>query len=406
MSQEIGTLVVVVLKARNLQDKHFLYKQDVFAQVTLNGTTKKTRVEERGGQHPVWDEELRLPVFNSSSEQHRSLQVSCWSKEPRVDELLCQGKVDISETLRTGEFDDWVQLEHDGAYRGELYLEMTFYAAGPPPLQRRASKLTPSDRLAAPIRPYAYPHPSSKTPPGSSPLRTPHSSTHPDQHHVSNVPTSPTGTHLAPPGPSSTHSSPRNRDDPLPPLPAEPETIPAILRAGRPHTSPQSDPRPLPPNHPLHTRYPSPPRSPPHNAVPMLSRNPQSASERIVPPASLRPGAPFVPPEPRPYPYNYPPLPPDPDLPDPYLIARYKMPLPLPDEPEGSCTPTPANPRPYLRAAAPAPARHPAQGHAKTPVGKSAIGCSRWRSSGGGGAPEAGCGARGTGPRVSAEVGP
>jgi len=37
MSKELGTLIVVVLKARNLNDKHSFYKQDVFAQVSLNG---------------------------------------------------------------------------------------------------------------------------------------------------------------------------------------------------------------------------------------------------------------------------------------------------------------------------------------------------------------------------------
>jgi len=33
MSNELGTLVVVVLKARNLNDKHTFHKQDVFAQI-------------------------------------------------------------------------------------------------------------------------------------------------------------------------------------------------------------------------------------------------------------------------------------------------------------------------------------------------------------------------------------
>jgi hypothetical protein len=37
----LGTLIVVVLKARNLNDKHSLYKQDVFAQITLNGMTER-----------------------------------------------------------------------------------------------------------------------------------------------------------------------------------------------------------------------------------------------------------------------------------------------------------------------------------------------------------------------------
>lgn len=36
-SLELGTLIVVILKARNLNDKHSIRKQDAFAQATLNG---------------------------------------------------------------------------------------------------------------------------------------------------------------------------------------------------------------------------------------------------------------------------------------------------------------------------------------------------------------------------------
>jgi hypothetical protein len=35
-AERIGTLIVVMLKAKDLNDKHFR-KQDVFAQATLNG---------------------------------------------------------------------------------------------------------------------------------------------------------------------------------------------------------------------------------------------------------------------------------------------------------------------------------------------------------------------------------
>ena len=105
MSKEIGTLVVVVLKARNLRDKHTIHKQDVYAQATLNKTTKKTKTDVRGGQHPVWDEELRFPIFKAVSDESRKLEVACYSKEPRQDDLIGIGSVDISETLKTGEFD-------------------------------------------------------------------------------------------------------------------------------------------------------------------------------------------------------------------------------------------------------------------------------------------------------------
>lgn len=105
MSRELGVLVIVVLKARNLLDKHSFYKQDVFAQLTLNGVTKKTGIDVKGGQHPEWDEELRFTIPAKASDATRTLEVSCWSKEPRSDDNVGSGKLDITETLRTGEFD-------------------------------------------------------------------------------------------------------------------------------------------------------------------------------------------------------------------------------------------------------------------------------------------------------------
>lgn len=105
MSKELGTLVVVVLKARNLLDNHSFYKQDVYARVKIGDTTKETKVDVKGGQHPVWDEELRFPIFEAKSEKTRTLHFSCLSKESRKDDIVGSGKLDVSETLATGEFD-------------------------------------------------------------------------------------------------------------------------------------------------------------------------------------------------------------------------------------------------------------------------------------------------------------
>ncbi|KAG6888930.1 hypothetical protein C0995_004943 [Termitomyces sp. Mi166 len=177
---ELGTLIIVVLKARNLHDKHSFYKQDVFAQVTLNGTTKKTKVAVRGGQHPEWDEEIRYPVMKQSVDKFRKLEVACYAKEPRSDDTLGKGEVDITDTLKTGEFDNWVPLNVDGVVRGDLYLEMTFYSNDPAPTppsapstpsshsQRRPSKLERIDRppqanpqpgafLTRPLQPGRHP---------------------------------------------------------------------------------------------------------------------------------------------------------------------------------------------------------------------------------------------------------
>ena len=105
MSRELGTLVIVILKAQHLIDNHTFYKQDPYAKLSLSGIAKQTPVDPKGGQHPVWDAELRFPISKDPSTSNRTLTVSVFSEEKKDDELLGEGTVDISETLKTGEFD-------------------------------------------------------------------------------------------------------------------------------------------------------------------------------------------------------------------------------------------------------------------------------------------------------------
>jgi len=69
------------------------------------GKYQQTKTEIKGGQHPVWDEELRFPVMKASSSKFREMEVSCWSKEPREDDCLGKATVDITKIIQTGEFD-------------------------------------------------------------------------------------------------------------------------------------------------------------------------------------------------------------------------------------------------------------------------------------------------------------
>ncbi|KAF8626408.1 hypothetical protein AX17_006575 [Amanita inopinata Kibby_2008] len=241
----LGTLVVVVLKARNLHDKHSLYKQDVFTEVKFSGSTKRTHVDVRGGQHPLWDEELRFPVFCDPSDNNRMMQVACYAKEPKSEDLLGKGTINITDTLRSGEFDDWVALGIDNVVRGEIYLEMTYFISTPTvgprvPLARRPSKLPPSDRLSQP--PYQ--------------ARKPFQANQGRKEHV----------YLSPASPPSSHSSAAShhgKDLPPPPIPAGIHlgavpsypsnhiptlTVPASLRPGRPNVLPTD------PSHPYGIR--------------------------------------------------------------------------------------------------------------------------------------------------------
>ena len=105
MSKELGTLVIVVLKAQHLIDNHTFYKQDPYAKLSLSGATKQTPVDPKGGQHPVWDVELRFPISRDPSKSNRTLIISVFSEEKKDDELLGEGTIDITDTLKSGEFD-------------------------------------------------------------------------------------------------------------------------------------------------------------------------------------------------------------------------------------------------------------------------------------------------------------
>ena len=51
------------------------------------------------------DQDLHLKVLSQETKENRALKVSCYAKEPKGDELIGAGEVDIKETLKTGEFD-------------------------------------------------------------------------------------------------------------------------------------------------------------------------------------------------------------------------------------------------------------------------------------------------------------
>jgi hypothetical protein len=83
-----------------------LWKQSPYCVVRFESAGQQSKVDERGGQHPVWDDEFRFPVFESG-QRKREVQVSVFAKEHRVDELIGEATLDIVENdvLRKGEFD-------------------------------------------------------------------------------------------------------------------------------------------------------------------------------------------------------------------------------------------------------------------------------------------------------------
>jgi len=106
MSKELGTLVIVVLKAQHLIDNHTFYKQDPYVKLSLSGATKQTPVDPKGGQHPVWVLGCWAALSHRKGpvEEQQNPRYFCVLGGEKEDELLGEATVDITDTLKFGEF--------------------------------------------------------------------------------------------------------------------------------------------------------------------------------------------------------------------------------------------------------------------------------------------------------------
>ncbi|KAH8106201.1 hypothetical protein BXZ70DRAFT_918600 [Cristinia sonorae] len=185
--REVGTLIAVILKARNLPNKRHIGKQDPYCTISFNGDKRRTKAIKRGGQHPEWDEEIRFTLFEDTAvdptllnddgtppppppkkdergsvkiKGGKSMALACYAEDLREPDLIGETMVDLTEVLTKGETDEWFTLMNKDKYSGEVYLELTFWSNEPAP----AKKLTPKPK---PQKQYGGP--GSFVPSGESP---------------------------------------------------------------------------------------------------------------------------------------------------------------------------------------------------------------------------------------------
>ncbi|GAA5978409.1 hypothetical protein JCM5350_001155 [Sporobolomyces pararoseus] len=167
--RELGLLILVVLKAQHLPDPHKFSKQDPFVIAELgegeNLQTVRTQTDRGGGQHPLWDEEFRMKLYEEEGKlEGQRLTLKVMRKEgtrAKDEELIGEGSV-LVDGMSWREFDEWIELKtSEGKYVGEVYVEMTFYPLEPQRrpsasnLVRHPSRLDPSTR--APVPPSLQP---------------------------------------------------------------------------------------------------------------------------------------------------------------------------------------------------------------------------------------------------------
>ncbi|KKY18751.1 putative conserved serine proline-rich protein [Phaeomoniella chlamydospora] len=126
---EIGTLVVVVDRAKNLPNIKKV-KQNPYCAMRLGKEAKKTETDRRGGQTPRWDQELRFTVHESPD--YYKLKVSVFNDDKKT-ELISEGWIDLSQVIIPGggQSDNWQELQYRGKYAGEIRIELTYYDTRP-----------------------------------------------------------------------------------------------------------------------------------------------------------------------------------------------------------------------------------------------------------------------------------
>ncbi|KAL5604925.1 hypothetical protein BROUX41_001744 [Berkeleyomyces rouxiae] len=130
---EIGTLVLIVDRAKNLPNRKTIGKQDPYCAARLGKEAHKTRTDIRGGQTPRWDQELRFKVHDSPD--YYQLKVSIFNDDKKTD-LIGETWVDLKDIIKHGggQNDRWQSLGCRGKYAGEIRIELTYYDNRPKPV--------------------------------------------------------------------------------------------------------------------------------------------------------------------------------------------------------------------------------------------------------------------------------
>ncbi|OAG25524.1 hypothetical protein CC77DRAFT_1037596 [Alternaria alternata] len=177
----IGTLVVIMDRARNLPNKRTMGKQDPYCAARLGKEAKKTKTDKRGGQTPKWDQELRFTVHDSPD--YNRLKVSVFNDDKKT-ELIGEAFANLNSVITPGggQSDEWLGLNCKGKYAGEIRMEITYYDTREknekPALQKRRESAKPEGKAAvggaremAPVK--RRPLPSDPTGATPSPVHTP-----------------------------------------------------------------------------------------------------------------------------------------------------------------------------------------------------------------------------------------
>jgi hypothetical protein len=127
-----GKLHVTVHKAENLRNVQLIGKQDPYVEIRFGSYAYKTKVHEKAGSFPIWNQDFVFNVDHAQSEQFSFL---VYDKEPLVDNKIARIDLSIGKLLMKKDSQQMLQLMHWDNFHikaGELYVTAGYTGEGAP----------------------------------------------------------------------------------------------------------------------------------------------------------------------------------------------------------------------------------------------------------------------------------
>ncbi|OIW04809.1 hypothetical protein TanjilG_23707 [Lupinus angustifolius] len=121
-----GTLEVVLVSAKGLEDNDFLSSIDPYVILTFRAQEHKSTVKEGGGSNPQWNEIFLFTVSDSASE----LNLKIMEKDNfNQDDFLGEAIIPIDAVVAEGSIPETAyNVVKNEEYCGEIKLALTFNA--------------------------------------------------------------------------------------------------------------------------------------------------------------------------------------------------------------------------------------------------------------------------------------
>ncbi|BAT97891.1 C2 domain-containing protein [Vigna angularis] len=119
-----GTLEVILISAKGLDDNDFLSSIDPYVILTYRTQEHKSTVQEDSGSKPQWNESFLFTVSDSTSE----LNLKIMDKDNFTqDDSLGETNIDLGPLFEVGSLPETVhKVVKDEEYCGEIKVALTF----------------------------------------------------------------------------------------------------------------------------------------------------------------------------------------------------------------------------------------------------------------------------------------